>query len=102
MVDFITTMMKRLGDYPIAWDIVNEAIDNSEQGYIKDSPWTLVDDYICKAYTAAKKANPNTQLYYNDYKYASSVGKYKNKSDKVFKLIKDLKDRNCGIDGVGF
>jgi len=41
-------------------------------------------------------------MYYNDYKHASNIGSYKDKSDKVFRLVKDLKDRNCGIDGVGF
>jgi len=41
-------------------------------------------------------------MFYNDYKHASNIGIYKNKSDNVYKLVKDLHDRNCGIDGVGF
>ena len=35
MIDFITVMMQELGDYPIAWDIVNEAIDNKGSAIIK-------------------------------------------------------------------
>lgn len=48
--------MKELGDYPVAWDIVNEAIDNADLNFIKVCPWTIIDDYICKAYKAAKAA----------------------------------------------
>ena len=103
MIDFITTTMNELGDYPIAWDIVNEAIDNKDNGFIKDSPWKIIgDDYICKAYKAARAANPKAKLFYNDYKHASMTGYYEDKSNKVFYLMKDLRDNNCGVDGVGF
>lgn len=30
------------------------------------------------------------------------VGNYKKKSDKVYNMVKRLKERNCGITGVGF
>ena len=40
MIEFITKTMERYGDYPIAYDVVNEAIDNADSKYIKVSPWT--------------------------------------------------------------
>lgn len=84
-----------------AWDVVNEAIDNG-QGYIKTSPWSLVDDYICKAYKYAHQAAPQVPLLYNDYKHASTSGVFKTKSDKVFKMIKAAVSKGCPIHGVGF
>jgi len=104
MVEYINQTMAAVGDYPIAWDVVNEAVDNSNDPskVIKVSAWSKIDDYVCKAFKAARAANPNTQLYYNDYKHASMNGTYKARSDKVFNLIKDLKAKGCPIDGVGF
>ena len=69
---------------------------------MKDSVWSKVDDYVCKAFKAARKANPNAQLFLNDFKHASMTGKYKDKSDRVFNYVKDLKSRGCPVDGVGF
>ena len=102
MIDYITSTITTIGDYPFAWDVVNESIDNNSSKYIKESPWSIIDDYVCKAFKAAKAANPKIKMYYNDYKHESNVGRYASKSDRVYKLVKDLKDRNCGIDGVGF
>jgi len=67
-----------------------------------ETPWAIIDDYVCKAYKTAKAALPNAKMYYNDYKHAATLGRYEAKSNSVFKLVKDLKDRNCGVDGVGF
>lgn len=50
MVNFTNAMMKELGDYPVAWDIVNEAIGDGDLSFIKESPWSIIDDYICKAF----------------------------------------------------
>lgn len=102
MNEYIETVMTHMGSYPFAWDVVNEAIGDGPHVTIKPSPWAQIDDFICKAFQAARKAQPQTQLFYNDYAHASMQGGYKMKSDKVYNLVKDLVDRNCGIDGVGF
>lgn len=102
MLEYIEKTMKRYGDFPVIYDVVNESIHNRPQYTIKDSPWSKVDDYICKAFKAARAANPKAQLYYNDYKHASQEGEYASKHDRVFDLVKELKERGCGIDGVGF
>jgi endo-1,4-beta-xylanase len=102
MTKYITETVKAIGDYPIAWDVVNEAIDDASWKYIKESPWSIIPDYICKAFKAAKAANPNIKMFYNDYNIHSMTGAEQSKSDRVYKLVKDLHDRKCGIDGVGF
>lgn len=102
MNNYIETVMTHMGPYPFAYDVVNEAISDGPNYFLKTSPWSKINDFVCKAFKKAKEVNPNAELFYNDYKHASMLGRYKSKSDKVFKLVKDLKDRNCGIDGVGF
>ena len=102
MLRYINETMANIGSYPFAWDVVNEAVENNEPQTIKTSPWSAIDGFICKAFKAARKAQPNAQLFYNDYKHAAMAGKYKTKSDKVYEIVKTLKENNCGIDGVGF
>ena len=102
MLRYINETMANIGSYPFAWDVVNEAVENDEPQTIKTSPWSAIDGFICKAFKAARKAQPNAQLFYNDYKHAAMAGKYKTKSDKVYEMVKTLKENNCGIDGVGF
>jgi endo-1,4-beta-xylanase len=88
--------------YPFAWDVVNEAVGDGPNAIMKTSPWTIIDDYICKAFTAARKASPKAQLFYNDYKHASMAGRYALKSDRVFNFVKNLTEAGCPVDGVGF
>jgi len=66
MLSYIAGTVKAIGDYPIAWDVVNEAIDDGG-GYIRDSPWSKIPDFICKAFKATRTANPNIGRFYNDY-----------------------------------
>lgn len=104
MISYIKKTMEHVGDYPLAWDVVNEAIDDNHnpKKIVKKSPWSRVDDYVCKAFKAARSTKPKMQLFYNEYGIASMTGKTKIKSDKVFNFIKDLKARGCPVDGVGF
>lgn len=101
MEEYITTVMTKV-TYPFVWDVVNEAVGDGPNLVMKVSPWTIIDDYICKAFKAARKANPAVKLFYNDYKHASSTGVYARKSDRVYDLVKNLTEAGCPIDGVGF
>ena len=108
MGEYITKTIQAVGDYPYAWDVVNEAIldgTNPPKLY-KDSPWSVIDDFVCKSFKAAREAAPSgMKLFYNDYRHASMHGEYKTKSDRVFKMIKAMKEIGeveCPIDGVGF
>lgn len=102
MIRYIKSTVKAIGDYPLVWDVVNEAISDGPSLVNKTSPWSIIDDYICKAFKAAKEANPKIKLFYNDYKHASTTGIYATKADRVYNLVKNLKENGCGIDGVGF
>lgn len=101
MLTYIDQTVKAIGDVH-AWDVVNEAVSMGKGQLIKDSPWSIVDDFICKAFNQARKANPSIKLFYNDYKQASTKGEFSQKSENVYQMVKDLKERDCQVDGVGF
>lgn len=108
MLDYINKTVRAIGDYPINWDVINEAVsgtNNTEDPIypLKESVWSDIPDLICKAFKAARDASaPNQKLYYNDYSHASMSW---DKSTRVFDMVKKMKERGedeCPIDGVGF
>lgn len=85
-------------DQVTRWDVVNEAInDNGER---RGSIWqeTIGPEYIALAFQWANEANPDAQLYYNDYSIAGGGSK----SDAVYDLVSGLVNDGVPIDGVGF
>jgi endo-1,4-beta-xylanase len=103
MIEYVTKTVQTVGDYPFAWDAVNEAIDDDPHNFVKASPWKHIPDFGCKIFKAAKAAGGGKQkLFYNDYNIISGVGREQNKSARVYEYVKDLHDRDCGIGGVGF
>lgn len=80
-----------------SWDVVNEAI-NDGGGYLRRTKWTqcIGDDFIAEAFIAARKADPKADLYYNDYGIEGG-----GKREKTLRLIRELKERNVPINGVG-
>ncbi|HEY1789340.1 MAG TPA: endo-1,4-beta-xylanase [Verrucomicrobiae bacterium] len=78
------------------WDVVNEAVD--EDGTLRDSPWRRIigDDYLVLAYQFAHEADPNAQLYYNDYSLENLP-----KRQGAISLIKKLQSRGVRIDAIG-
>ena len=81
-----------------AWDVVNEAVpDTSESIYRKSKFYEIIgEDYIEKAFEYAHAADPNAKLFYNDYNTESA-----SKREKIFQLVKKLKEKNVPIHGVG-
>jgi len=59
---------------------------------------------MCKSFKAAHDANPDIELFYNDYNMETMSGWQKTKSDAVYNMIKEMKERgsDCPIDGIGF
>jgi endo-1,4-beta-xylanase len=87
----------------VAWDVVNEAIENAKPYNVRtDTPFYLVDDFICKSFKWAHEADPDTQLFYNDYGHSAMDGWEGGRGDVIFDMIKDMKKRGCPIHGVGF
>jgi endo-1,4-beta-xylanase len=102
--EHITTVMKHYPGQVFAWDVVNEAID--ENGRFKDSIWYnqpgigLSDKnsaYVEQAFRWAHEADPQALLFYNEAE-AEGLGR---KSDAVYAMVKDFKQRGVPIDGVG-
>lgn len=96
--EHITTVVERYAGQVQAWDVVNEAIDDN--GNLRQNIWldTIGEEYIALAFEMAHAADPDAQLYYNDYNIAGSNAK----SDAVYALVSDLIDDGVPIDGVGF
>jgi len=100
--DHITTVVKRYNSTPICWDVVNEAVADSGSALYKNNIWYPdIPDYVDFAFQTAKAANPTVKLFYNDYNIASSTGFSQQKSDKVYNMIKSMKQRGIPIDGIG-
>ena len=78
------------------WDVVNEAIE--ADGSWRNSPYyrILGEDFIALAFQFAHEADPDAELYYNDYGMESPL-----KRDAVVRLIRSLKARGLRIDAVG-
>jgi endo-1,4-beta-xylanase len=96
MRDHIRTVVGRYKGRIHGWDVVNEAID--EDGSMRKSPWQvgIGDDYVAKAFQFAREADPDAELYYNDFNLEKPA-----KRAGVIKLVRDLQARNVRIDGIG-
>jgi endo-1,4-beta-xylanase len=96
--EHITTVASRYKGKIYAWDVVNEAISDKPDEFLRNSEWLKIcgEEYIAKAFQYAHEADPNALLFYNDYNEINPV-----KREKIFKLVKSLKDAGVPIHGVG-
>jgi endo-1,4-beta-xylanase len=97
--EHILTFVGRYRGIVWAWDVVNEAVDDS--GNLRTSSFwyqKIGPEYIKMAFDFAREADPNARLYYNDY----SIEGLSAKSDAVYNLVRDLKNQGAPIDGVGW
>lgn len=107
----VTKVMQEFKGRIYAWDVVNEAVigyDANGQdvgadlgsldhwGY-RDSKWyqTAGEDHIFEAFRAARAADPDAKLFYNDYwNYLDG------KRDFIISFVERLQEENL-IDGIG-
>lgn len=96
--DHITTVVGRYKGKIYAWDVVNEAISDKRDEYLRPSPWQQIigEEYIAKAFQWANEADPQAQLFYNDYNEISPV-----KRAKIIRLVRSLKDAGVPVHGIG-
>lgn len=96
--DHITTVVNRYKGKLYAWDVVNEAISDKPDEYLRPSKWYQIcgEEFIAKAFEYAHAADPNAILFYNDYNEISAV-----KRAKMYRLVKGLKDAGVPIGGIG-
>lgn len=96
MKDHIATVVGRYRGRVKGWDVVNEAL--LDDGSFRDSPFykILGEEYIPLAFQYAHEADPDAELYYNDYGMDNRF-----KRMAVVELVKKLKARGLRIDAIG-
>ncbi|MCU4674066.1 endo-1,4-beta-xylanase [Catenovulum sp. 2E275] len=103
MENHVTTVATHFAGRLKSWDVVNEAfLDDGNYRNTGDSGsiWyqNIGAEFIERAFIAARAADPDAELYYNDYNLSSSAAKL----GAVVNMVKDFQNRNIPIDGVGF
>ncbi|MBS9522741.1 endo-1,4-beta-xylanase [Litoribacter alkaliphilus] len=96
METHIHTVVGRYKGQVKGWDVVNEAI-------LDDGSWRkskfyeiLGEDFMKLAFQYAHEADPDAELYYNDFSMAQP-----GKREGVVKMVKNLQDQGVKIDGIG-
>ncbi|MDT3356667.1 MAG: endo-1,4-beta-xylanase [Bacteroidota bacterium] len=96
MKDHIYAVAGRYKGKLKGWDVVNEAI--IEDGSYRNSYYyqILGEEFIPWAFQCAHEADPDAELYYNDYGMHEP-----GRRDGVVRLIRQLKERGLRIDAIG-
>ena len=105
--DHIHTVVNRYKDIVYCWDVVNEAMADQQRPAFRGRPagspyresalYKLCgDEFIAKAFQFAREADPKALLLYNDYNAAD-----KGKSQRIYDMVKKMKDAGVPIDGIG-
>ncbi|MDM8161433.1 endo-1,4-beta-xylanase [Labilibaculum sp. K2S] len=96
MRSHIHTVVGRYKGIIKGWDVVNEAI-------LDDGTWRkskfyeiIGADFVKLAFEFAHEADPEAELYYNDYSMAKE-----GKRDGVIAMVKSLQEQGVRIDGIG-
>ncbi|CRK46574.1 hypothetical protein BN1723_007132 [Verticillium longisporum] len=80
------------------WDVVNEAADDSGNWRNSIFYQVLGTDYLPISFNAARKADPATKLYYNDYNLEYNGAK----TTRTLEVVNIIQAAGAPIDGVGF
>jgi endo-1,4-beta-xylanase len=96
MRDHIHTVVGRYKGRIHGWDVVNEALN--EDGTLRESPWYRIigRDYLIKAFEYAREADPDAELYYNDYNLEKPE-----KRAGAIELVKYLQENGAPVTGIG-
>ncbi len=104
MKEHITAVVGRYKGRIKGWDVVNEALNDN--GTLRNSQWLRIIgegkpeqqyDHIAKAFEYAHAADPDVELYYNDYNLSTSRAK----ADGAAAIVRHLQSKGIRIDGVG-
>lgn len=92
----IHTLVGRYKGRIKGWDVVNEAI--LDDGSYRPSEFyqLLGEDFISLAFEFAREADPDAELYYNDYSMANAE-----KREGVVAMVKKMQEQGIRIDGIG-
>jgi endo-1,4-beta-xylanase len=104
MTNHITNLVTHFKGKVVTWDVVNEAWQTPNM--TGAGPATIYNDvffqtmgagYIDTAFKAARQADPNVLLFYNDF----SIEGMGDKATAVYNMVASMLQRGIPIDGVG-
>ncbi len=96
MKTHITTLVSRYKGRVHGWDVVNEAIED-DGSWRKTKFYEIIgEDYVRLAFEFAHAADPDAELYYNDYSMA-----HEGRRNGVVAMIKSLQEKGVKVDGIG-
>jgi endo-1,4-beta-xylanase len=99
MLNHVTQVATHYRGQIHSWDVVNEAFQDGSSGARRDSNLQRTgNDWIEAAFRAARAADPNAKLCYNDY---NTDDWSHAKTQAVYNLVRDFKNRGVPIDCVG-
>ena len=92
----ISAVVGRYKGRILGWDVVNEIFN--DDGTFRDTPYYRIigPEYVELAFKFAHEADPNAELYINDYSLAKPA-----KRDAVCRIVRELKSKGCRVDGIG-
>ena len=96
MYHHITTVVRHFKGQIIGWDVVNESVN--DDGTMRHTPYydIIGPDYIELAFRFAHEADPDAELYLNDYSTANPK-----KRATYCRIIRELKAKGIRIDAMG-
>ena len=100
----INVVINRYKDVVYCWDVVNEAMSDGgnadvsyEQSFRQSTAYQLCgDEFIKKAFEFAHAADPNADLFYNDYSAWTPA-----KRTFIYNMVKKLQSEGAPITGIG-
>jgi endo-1,4-beta-xylanase len=105
MVDQLTTSVSRYRGKVTSWDVVNEGIDayTGDENGLKLTPWRrkIGPEYLDLAFRAAREADPDAQLVYNETGIEYDAGWQTNRRTATLNLLRRLVDGGAPITAFG-
>jgi endo-1,4-beta-xylanase len=99
MINHINGVLAHYRGRMAYWDVVNEAFADGGSARRDSNLQRTGNDWIEVAFRTARAADPGTKLCYNDFNIEDwNAGK----TQAVFQMVRDFKNRGVPIDCVGF
>ncbi|MBV9406651.1 MAG: endo-1,4-beta-xylanase [Acidobacteriaceae bacterium] len=98
MQNHINAVVTHFGNAVYAWDVVNEPIDQSQPDGLRHTTWYQIigPEYIADAFRFAHAANPNAELFVNDYDTTNPA-----RRAALYNLVSTLLNEGVPINAVG-
>lgn len=96
MYNHIMTVASRYRGRIKGWDVVNEVLN--DDGTMRQTPYyTIIGlEYIEMAFRFAHEADPDAELYINDYSLSNPA-----KREAMCRLVRSLQQKGCRVDAIG-